>query len=181
MVTETLDELFRAAQAGNARAYREFLSQVALWLRRFLARRLPAAEVEEVVQETLISLHKARHTWDGTRPALPWIASIARYRLTDHLRRHYAQSKHIEVDIDDFHEILPDESADVTETRIAYESLYREIESLPEKQRKILHLMYAEGYTAREAGTQLGMKESAVKVAAHRAYKVIRARIKDTA
>lgn len=181
MVTQNLDDLFRAAQAGEERAYREFLAQATLWLKRYLARRLATAEVEEVVQETLISLHKARHTWDGTRPALPWIASIARYRLTDHLRKHYAQSKHSEVDIDDFHEILPDTSADVTETAIAYESLSKEIESLPERQRRILHLMHAEGFTAKETGAQLGMKESAVKVAAHRAYKVIRAKMKETA
>ena len=37
--------------------------------------------------------------------------------------------------------------------------------------------MNVEGYTAKEVGAKLGMKESAVKVAAHRAYKKLRERL----
>lgn len=180
MVTENLDGLMQAALAGNAKAYQRFLTQLSIWLRRFLARRLPESEVEDVVQEILLSVHKARHTHDGQRPVLPWVASIARYRLADHLRRHYAQAKHMTVDIADLEESLAD-THDVTESAGAYECLYKEMEKLPERQRKILHLMHGEGFTAKETGVQLGMKESAVKVAAHRAYKVIRTKLKEPA
>jgi RNA polymerase sigma-70 factor (ECF subfamily) len=48
---------------------------------------------------------------------------------------------------------------------------------LPGKQPVILHLIHAEGYTAKEVAAKIGMKESAVKVAAHRAYKVLKKRL----
>ncbi len=62
----------------------------------------------------------------------------------------------------------------VTETGFNYESISVEVEKLPEKQATILRLMHQEGYTAKEVAEKIGMNESAVKVAAHRAYKVLR-------
>jgi RNA polymerase sigma-70 factor (ECF subfamily) len=35
-------------------------------------------------------------------------------------------------------------------------------------------MMHQEGYTAKEVAEKIGMKESAVKVAAHRAYRILR-------
>jgi len=65
-------------------------------------------------------------------------------------------------------------SEHVTETAINYESISGEVQKLPEKQATILQLMHQEGYTAKEVAEKMGMNESAVKVAAHRAYKVLR-------
>jgi RNA polymerase sigma-70 factor (ECF subfamily) len=65
----------------------------------------------------------------------------------------------------------------VTETDISYEYISREVEKLPEKQAMILRLMHQEGYTAKEVAEKIGMNESAVKVAAHRAYKVLRQKL----
>jgi len=63
---------------------------------------------------------------------------------------------------------------DVTESAISYESISAEVEKLPDKQAIILRMMHQEGYTAREVAEKIGMNESAVKVAAHRAYKILR-------
>jgi RNA polymerase sigma-70 factor (ECF subfamily) len=52
------------------------------------------------------------------------------------------------------------------------------VQRLPEKQALILQLMHQEGYTAKEVAEKIGMTESAVKVAAHRAYKILRERLK---
>ena len=62
----------------------------------------------------------------------------------------------------------------VTETGMSYESISGEVQKLPEKQAAILRLMHQEGYTAKEVAKKMGMNESAVKVAAHRAYKILR-------
>jgi RNA polymerase sigma-70 factor (ECF subfamily) len=43
--------------------------------------------VEDVVQETLISVHKARHTYDPARPFAPWFYAIASHRVVDVFRR----------------------------------------------------------------------------------------------
>ena len=127
-----------------------------------------------MLQEILISIHKARHTYDGQRPYKPWMYAIAKFRLQDHLRAHYADHLHDAEDLSELEEILPD---DVTETGFNYESISVEVEKLPEKQATILRLMHQEGYTAKEVAEKMGMNESAVKVAAHRAYKVLRERL----
>jgi RNA polymerase sigma factor (sigma-70 family) len=86
-----LDPLMRAAQAGDGRAYRALLAEVALRMRRLVCARAPwlgRADVEDIVQDILLALHTARATWDPTRPFMPWIAGIARNRLADHARRY---------------------------------------------------------------------------------------------
>jgi len=169
-----LTQLMQAGLAGDRAAYSHFLHEISHDMRRFLRRRIAAADVDDVLQEILLSIHKARHTYDGKRPILPWVSAIARFRLTDYLRRHYAKAAHGQVDIDELQETLP---GDVTESTGGYEYLNEAIEKLPQRQQKILYLMHTEGYTAKEVGHRLGMNESAVKVAAHRAYKVIRTRL----
>lgn len=172
---DNLEALMRASLDGDKQAYAELLRASARLLRPFLAKRLYAgSEVEDVLQEVLLSIHKARHTYDGTRPYRPWAYAIAKFRLNDYLRTHYADQLQQAVDIEDLENIL---HADVTETGLSYESISGEIEKLPEKQAMILQLLHRDGYTAKEAAHKLGMTESAVKVAAHRAYKVLRERL----
>ncbi len=169
-----LTALMQLTLDGDKTAYQEFLTQVSRYLRRFIARSIPASDVEDVLQEVLISIHKARHTYDGKRAVLPWVSAIARYRISDYLRQHYAAMRQSQVDLADVEDFI---AAPVTETSETGESILEEVGQLPERQQKILYLLHTEGYTAKEVGAKLGMRESAVKVAAHRAYKVIRARL----
>ena len=177
-VTDTDDnlaQLMRRSLNGDARAYAELLQETARLLRPFLSRRLRFSnEVDDLLQEILLSIHKARHTYDGRRPYKPWAYAIARFRLLDPLRAHYADHLRDAEDYDELEEILPD---DVTEAEMSYESISREVEKLPGKQATILRLMHQDGYTAREVAGMLGMKESAVKVSAHRAYRILRERL----
>jgi RNA polymerase sigma-70 factor (ECF subfamily) len=166
--------LMQAANAGDGAAYRQFLTEISMDLRRFLGRRIAAKDVDDVLQEILLSVDKARHTYDGKRMVLPWVSAIARFRLTDYLRRHYAKAQHLTVDIAEMEENLADP---VTDEGADYEYLSEAVAQLPDRQQKILHLMHHQGFTAKEVGVQLGMNESAVKVAAHRAYKLIRTRL----
>lgn len=176
MVTDKYQELSAllcAGLAGDNTAYSKFLQKITPILRRMLGRRLANSEIEDVVQEVLISVHKARHTYDGERPFMPWLVSIARFRIADHLRKHYAQMQHQTMDIADLEESL----ADVTEEGSSNESIDELLHDVPDKQRQILELMHVDGYTAREVGIKMQMNESAVKVAAHRAIKKIREKL----
>lgn len=173
--TNELERLMRASLQGDKQAYADLLRESARLLRPYLSKRLRfEQEVDDVLQEILISVHKARHTYDGQRPYKPWLYAIAHFRLQDHLRMHYADHLRHAEDIADLENILHD---DVTESAISYESISGEIAKLPEKQATILRLMHQQGYTAKETAAQMGMNESAVKVAAHRAYKVLRQRL----
>jgi RNA polymerase sigma-70 factor (ECF subfamily) len=77
------------ALAGDAAAYRSLLNDVGAHLRAYYARRLgrDAADVEDLVQETLIAMHTRRATYDDRQPFTPWVHAIARYKLIDHFRR----------------------------------------------------------------------------------------------
>ena len=165
----------RESLAGDQRAYSVLLQETSRMLRPLLAKRLSFAnEVDDLLQEILISIHKARHTYDGSRPYKPWVYAIAKFRLHDHLRAHYSDQLRHADDLSELEDFLHE---NVTESAISYESISAEVQKLPEKQAAILRLMHQEGYTAKEVAEKIGMKESAVKVAAHRAYKILRQKL----
>ncbi len=170
--TENLEALMKQSLDGDKHAYALLLRETTRFLRPYLAQRLNAAsEVDDVLQEILISIHKARHTYDGERPYKPWAYAIAKFRLQDHLRAHYADQLHHAVELSEVENELQE---NVTKSDISYESISGEIEKLPPRQAAILQMMHREGYTAKEVAEKTGMNESAVKVAAHRAYKILR-------
>lgn len=166
---QSLEDLMRLAQQGDKKAYAALFRAITPLLKAFISRRLAAADVDDVVQEILMSIHRAGHTYDTDRPFKVWMFTIARYRLNDHLRRLYKKGAFPEISLDDLtHEIS---AADVTEQRDRREYLNRVLSSLPEKQKKIVTMMKIEGYTAEDTAKTMKMSVSAVKVAAHRAYK----------
>lgn len=170
--SENLEALMKLSLDGDQRAYAVLLQETARFLKPFLSKRLNAdSEVDDLLQEILLSIHKARHTYDGNRPYKPWAYAIAKFRLQDHLRAHYADHLHHAVELSEVENDLPE---NVTESGISYESISGEVQKLPPKQAAILQMMHQEGYTAKEVAAKIGMKESAVKVAAHRAYKILR-------
>lgn len=175
MPEDELQALMRKALSGDQQAYKALLQETSRLLRPYLTKHLSGSnEVDDLLQEILLSIHKARHTYDGSRPYKPWAYAIAKFRLQDHLRAHYSDQLRHAVDIAEIEENLHE---DVTESTIDYESIRGEVEKLPEKQAAILHMLHHEGFTAKEVAERMGMKESAVKVAAHRAYKLLRERI----
>jgi RNA polymerase sigma-70 factor (ECF subfamily) len=169
------EALMRQSLAGDAPAYAELLRESARMLRPFLSNRIASeSEVDDLLQEVLISIHKARHTYDGNRPYKPWVFAIAKFRLRDHLRMHYSDKLRHAEDIAGMENILRE---DVTEAAVDYETISGELRHLSETQATILRLMHHDGYTAREVAEKLNMTLSAVKVAAHRAYKVLKQRL----
>ncbi len=173
--TNNYAELMRLALAGDGKSYSILLKNSAILLRPYLAKRVyRAGDVEDVLQEILISLHKARHTYDGNRLYEPWLYAIANYRLQDYLRKHYADPLRAAGEIEEIENIS---AGDVTEICFSYESISEEVENLSGNQPKILKMIHGEGYTAKEVAQKIGMSESAVKVAAHRAYKILRKKL----
>lgn len=168
-----LELLMKKAVAGDSASYNQALKMIAGLLGGFVGKRIQNnQEAEDVVQEILISIHKAWHTYDGNRPIMPWIFAIAKYRIADHLRKTYGSGK--KVNLDDIPEI---EDENVTNSLSFYESIEKHIEALPGKQPAILKLMHSEGCTSKEVAARLGMNETAVRVAAHRAYKILRKKL----
>ena len=88
---ENLKKLFLLAQKGDSEAYAEFLGILSGLLRGYLTKTMTLKSrslevVEDLVQDTLLEIHRKRHLHDSTRPILPWIYVIARHRLIDSIR-----------------------------------------------------------------------------------------------
>ena len=91
--TENLEALMKLSLDGDKRAYALLLRETARFLRPFLAKRLNfGSEVDDLLQEILLSIHKARHTYDGERPYKPWAYAIAKFRLQDLFARALCRS-----------------------------------------------------------------------------------------
>lgn len=168
-------DLAARAQTGDADAYRKLLSEMVPVIRRTIIRSLPNPQyADDIVQEVLISIHKALHTYDPKRPFMPWVQSIINFRRTDFLRQHYAQHDNTKVSLDD-----PD-TPDYLITH-GHDGTIKDIEeafdSLPDRQKKVVELMKIKGYSAEEVSEKTGMSVSAVKVSAHRALQKIRERL----
>jgi RNA polymerase sigma-70 factor (ECF subfamily) len=162
--------LMRAAIRGDGGAYRRLLQELAPVLRGLASRgfarhKYGSADVEDVVQETLLALHLKRGTWNERQPFSPWLYAIARNKLIDNLRRRGRQAH---VAIDDIGDLpdgaeLPAELNGVEAERL--------ISRLKGRQREIVVAISIEGVSARQVAERLGMTEGAVRVALHRALR----------
>ena len=100
---EHLSRLMARAQQGDQAAYVTLLRAVTPHVRQLVRRKrafLGESDVEDVVQEVLLSIHAVRATYDPRRPFMPWVAAIVRHRLADAARQHARQGAH-EIIVDD--------------------------------------------------------------------------------
>ena len=73
--------LMARAQEGDAAAYRHLLVAIAPYLRALAARyHRTHQDVEDSVQDILLTIHTIRHTYDPARPFKPWLVAIGRRR-----------------------------------------------------------------------------------------------------
>lgn len=158
-----LAHLMRRSQKGDRQAYVALLQECARWLQRYFSRRAPAHQLDDLVQETLMSLHAKLASHDPARPVIPWLAALARYRWIDHLRKVYRAS---EVDLVEDVAIPSDE-----DTIMARMSLDRLLEQLTPAQAQAIALVKIEGLSIAEAARRCGQSEPLVKVNIHRGLK----------
>ena len=163
-----LAQLMRAALAGDEIAYANALHRIAVLVRGFVRRRTAAGGVdpEDIVQDTLRAVHLKRHTWRQDAPVLPWIYAIAHFKLVDAFRR---RGRRIEVDIDTIAETAAEPEAE----RVSERDLTRVLDSLPPGQRAVVSAISVDGGSISETAGRLGMSETAVRVALHRALAAI--------
>jgi RNA polymerase sigma-70 factor (ECF subfamily) len=169
-VDQQLSGLMCLAQDGDARAYQTLLLEVTALVRRFTRTRVRQPEwVEDIVQETLFSIHRDRHTYDPSRPFLPWMYAIARHRLLDFVEKQRRLGE--KESLTD-----PGEEEPVWEDppRELIRLLRRALALLSFNQREVIRMLKLEGFSVLEISQRMGLSESSVKVTAHRGYKKLR-------
>lgn len=175
---DRLSPLMAAASRDRPGAF-DALVRAALPLIRAAVRRRMGhghAEVEDAVQDTLISLHKIRGQYDPGRPAAPWIARIAEQRALDRIRglRRWARKAS---ELAGEYEIGCPEPRSALGALEAVQSATRlraAIAGLPSSQRTALRLAKLEELPLAEASLRSGMSVAALKIATMRGVRALR-------
>jgi len=166
------------AQNGDQPSYARLLRELAPLLRRLARQGWPrgsAADIEDVLQETLLSLHLSRHTYDPNRPFMPWLLTLLRRRVADGVRRR-AQTSRREIAIDGFDVTsLPFATNNEQDAAVDADRLNEAIAHLPPGQRQAIELLKQKEMTLQQASGATGISVAALKVATHRAIKALRA------
>lgn len=168
-----------AAQAGDQRAYSRLLSD-SVALIRAVARRqgVPVDTVDDVVQETLLTIHRVRHTFDPSRSYDAWLSAIASRRAIDALRSGGRRDRR-EVHDDFAFESHPDrdDASKHTERDQDAQRLRDAIKTLPPGQREAVEQLGLKERSLAEAAERTGRNTGALKVNLHRALKTLRDRL----
>ena len=166
-----LKALLLRGLTGDQLAYQDFLGTLALHVRAFLRSRLSRhpAEIEDMVQDVLLAVHNARHTYQAQQPLTAWVHAIARYKLADHLRSVSRREAR--------HDVLDDDAQlfaiSEVESAEASRDLTKLLKQLPERQRLPIVHVKLEGLSVEETAQLTGLSSSAVKVGIHRGLKAL--------
>ncbi len=166
--------LMARGQQGDAESYRRLLQSITPYLRALAHRfSLSGADLEDGVQDVLLTVHSIRHTYDPTRPFGPWLTAVARHRLLDRLRRRARQAGR-ETELTEAHETFA--AVETNHPELAGEAgrLKAAIAALPEGQRRAVEMLKLKEMSLKEAAKASGQSETALKVSVHRAIKRLR-------
>jgi RNA polymerase sigma-70 factor (ECF subfamily) len=152
------------AQDGDSQAYASLLRELKGAIRAYLISRFGYSDtLDDCVQECLLAIHEARHTYDVRRPVRPWLFAIVRHRTIDFLRKHKPRA----METTDLVAHEPDWAV----SRDGEQLLARLSATL----REPLLLTKFFGLTTRECAARLGVSESVVKVRVFRGIRKLRA------
>jgi RNA polymerase sigma-70 factor, ECF subfamily len=172
------DELIAAVARGDDIALRELFTRHAPWLATRLRASLPAAEVEDVLQETFLAV------WRGARGYQPgsgggWIWGIARRQAALWLRRRGPAAAPLPAGpVPGGAGPVPADPADAALARADLAAAVRALGPEGSPERETWRLMYAEDRPAAEVAVLMGVPVGTVKSRAHRARRQLRAALR---
>jgi RNA polymerase sigma-70 factor (ECF subfamily) len=160
---------------GDAAAYSDLLTLLAAVARQYSRNRVGDVPwLDDVAQEVLLTVHKARATYDVRRPFAPWFYAILSHRMIDVLRKQKRVGAR-EMGVD----VLPEPVTETDTQRgglhdIDSTALRSALDSLPPRQREVVSALKLRDESVKEVSERLGMSVSSVKVTAHRGYRALR-------
>lgn len=159
------------SQNGNANAYNLLLSELSQVCEKYIQRKFgEIINIEDCVQECLLALHHARHTYDPKKAFRPWFFTIVKHKTIDVLRR---VEKH-KTNVSDQQELEISEYSHVDLDRII--DGQRLMLDLSDEQRQAIALTQYVGMTANEASVVIGVTETTLKARLKRGLDKIKKR-----
>ena len=155
----------RAAAAGDREAFGQLYGYYFRMVHAILLGRVPRRDVDDLVQDVFLT---AFTRLKGLRePAAfgAWLATIARNRATDHLRRSHEQVE------------LPDELPGGEAIEADTLAVLDAVRKLPDAYRETLLMRLVEGMTGAEIADRAGLTEGSVRVNLHRGMALLREKL----
>jgi RNA polymerase sigma-70 factor (ECF subfamily) len=158
-------------QAGDVDAVEELVRRLSPRLVSYFTGPVGhAVDVEDLLQECWLRIHRSRHTYRATDPLLPWVFAIARHTMLDDRRRRSRRAAR---------EVLlrepPEPPSQMAAAKSRVLDMDQLFEQLPPTQRDVLLLLNVAGMTMAEAARVTSSSVAATKQRAHRAYARLRA------
>jgi RNA polymerase sigma-70 factor (ECF subfamily) len=168
--------------SGDDDAFAEVYDALAPRLYGYLLRQTrDASRAEDLLQQTMLQLHRARDRFIPGAEVLPWAFAIARRLMIDAARKNKRELLVSDLQEDDVAlGASTDPSADeLVQAQQLAQRIELELRKLPANQRIAFELVKQEGLSLSEAAQTLGTTVAAVKLRAHRAYQSLRAVLGD--
>jgi len=167
----------QAAQGGDTQAYVLLLKEITPRVRQIVRgqrRFLKIEDIEDLVQDILLSLHAVRAIYDPRRPFMPWLMAITRHRLADAARRHTRRAAH-ELQVENLPVTFSDEGSNIDSDGYRDpEALRQAVEDLSPAQRAAIEMLKLREMSLKEAAAARGATIGALKVSVHRAIATLR-------
>ncbi|HYE97637.1 MAG TPA: RNA polymerase sigma factor [Planctomycetota bacterium] len=157
-------------QADPAAFFRAHYPPLYAWVARVSG--APTADVEDLVQETLLHAWKNREQFRGSASPLAWISAIARHKIRDRWRARPAVPADVLSRLDEV--VLPDDVVEAADVRRRVRAC---LDGLPSEQADLLRARYLEGLSVLQISQRLGEGEKAVESRLHRAREAFRKRL----
>jgi RNA polymerase sigma-70 factor (ECF subfamily) len=175
------EELMLAHARGDANAFGRLFTRFAPQLLRIARRQVSReADAQDIVQQTFLQAHRARHDFKAHMRLRPWLVTIALNLGRDLLRR---RGRRPETDID----TVPLADPAVREPGSDGEEAERSgrvraaLAMLPADQREVIELHWFEELSFGDIAEAVGATAGAVRVRAHRGYVALRKQLGDLA
>lgn len=160
---DRFNHLIVKSREGDKKSQLELHRAAEKWLNRYFVGRIQDSRHDDLIQETLLSIHRSQSSYNTDRPFLPWLATIARCRWIDQLRKDY-QVNEVELTEDQFYY----EFGLQVDAKLSLQKLMSQISK---KQALAIGLTKIAGYSIKEAASLTGQSESSIKISVHRGMK----------
>ena len=176
MEDRRLRTLMSAYQAGDVASFEALHDALAPALGGWLRGRVRTPqEAEDLLQDTFLQMHRARHTYDPRYPVEPWAFAIARHVWLMH-RRTLSRRPHATGSIEDVHFPVRGEAERYAERAHVRQALA----DMPESRRRAVIWHHVFGFSFREIAERLGIRASAAKLRSSRGVADLRDRLERT-
>jgi RNA polymerase sigma factor (sigma-70 family) len=170
--------LMARGQVGDRDSYRRLLEQITPYLRSVAGKsHRNKSDVEDAVQDVLLTIHAIRETYDPTRPFGPWLLAIANRRIIDGLRKQ-GRRRLRETVLTPEHDSMPIVQENAFENA-GHRKLGDALKALSPGQRQAIELLKLKEMSLKDAAATTGLSIAALKVTTHRALKSLRKILND--